>query len=1340
MTVSSNPNYSQDRIFNKFMEVYNIEELQKLFGGMLPDSPLTQLIDTNNIANKDEFCKDLLELIGDNFLYRLSDGDKGHLVYLRWSLIQQACIADNVEEQDVVDKYNETHTVQVDDLEQLCGSQYFHTVDNWKYFITEEFLDVPESVILTKKEPPQDEETSPLRKRSKLKPLHDYQYQSVNKILNMLSNKNSSEKAVFINLPTGSGKTRLTVEAIVEWINLRNQNKLDDAHEQQKNGKIIFWFASTIELCGQAADEFTRIFDSIGIGTQVYLTRLYGAGRRKLNDIINDYDGIHVVVTNTEHFIPELRSTFEKNKDKKYYVDKYHDDPYFEELRKKTVCVVVDEAHEITSKSHRRFLAAMGFDNSGTKESKINFSRNNVILIGLSATAYKGNGLEVFFECDDDNCGLMFNGSKQLNTHVKQSGHYSSLSDDDETSPEILKDFNEGTRTIFKMFQNNIFVPLPHEDMVISNPVAIIDVPSTSVVGEYVKFSGLDSFDRSSDLKFRWEIRKTSLMDQPIIKHDSYFSHPFKEPGHYTVKLKVTSLSDETKSNEQIITISVVDKGKCFQGTIEDNAKFYDILTKRGILCPITHGVIIGPRVEIDEDTKKAIKKNGYEEKSNKAIIQDIDYNKTILDLVKKCMTKYGREKILIFANSVEHATQLSQIIRINFNRDFKINSAVVTGNTRPGQRRKIIEDFKNGDVSVLVNFGVLTTGFDVPKIDTVIISRLVFSNSLMTQMIGRGQRGPTSRGSEDLWLFTSKFIENNSHIELGWESTAEQWSPFSKEIKDDLHVIESVHSKKTTNIIDSDTTTPSTSTITTSTIPKKDDSKFILDWDELKFQCTQCKRQVLGFEKIQSFFGLPFPSIAAFEASVKNRKFRTITKDAKCRFCRTQNNALVNIQCEFTNQFGQIHNFEYFNVLIAKYVLKNNQPVSYTEFVKIFDHLKIKQNQLNQIISKLDGILFSINNSIITFKTLSKPDALRTILTLIESQESYVENTEHLESCLSDDVETNSIETNSIETKLTDESQKFFFEISSVFGHYPTSRQFNKLIKFDQSESDFNSLYGGKYPLLLGDLKINIQDDVELQNILFDEFFEKCLIEKKDISYTELDECGQFNVDDYKEIFQSHANFIKLVHSVLQKVLSNPINDQISLKNILDDYSRICNLKGTNSPTFEVISMFSSIGIETYIQKQIPFSIIPILFQNLNKFPENQLELFLILLLDFFKLRNILGSLPTNDVFLRYMSTDTKKFYQNNFSNITEFFNQIGIDDNLDMFEKQKQRMNKFVIGNMDLMNADPTQKLRLEKIINHVNSNMIYDSKDLLKIEIESCIQIDNYIENKNSLNNYL
>ena len=71
MTVSSNPNYSQDRIFDKFMELFDLEELKVIFDKMLPDSELKKLVvasdDALDETHKDDFCRSLLELIGDNF-------------------------------------------------------------------------------------------------------------------------------------------------------------------------------------------------------------------------------------------------------------------------------------------------------------------------------------------------------------------------------------------------------------------------------------------------------------------------------------------------------------------------------------------------------------------------------------------------------------------------------------------------------------------------------------------------------------------------------------------------------------------------------------------------------------------------------------------------------------------------------------------------------------------------------------------------------------------------------------------------------------------------------------------------------------------------------------------------------------------------------------------------------------------------------------------------------------------------------------------------------------------------------------------------------------------------
>ena len=96
------------------------------------------------------------------------------------------------------------------------------------------------------------------------------------------------------------------------------------------------------------------------------------------------------------------------------------------------------------------------------------------------------------------------------------------------------------------------------------------------------------------------------------------------------------------------------------------------------------------------------------------------------------------------------------------------------------------------------------------------------------------------------------------------------------------------------------------------------------------------------------------------------------------------------------------------------------------------------------------------------------------------------------------------------------------------------------------------------------------------------------------------------------------------------------------------------------------------------------------------------------------------------------------KKFYQQKFSTITQFFNHIQINSNLDLFTKQKQRMEKYVTLYMDKMYK--SQKVILQKIINHVISKLDYTSSNLSKPEIELCIQIDNFIENKNMLNNYL
>ena len=75
----------------------------------------------------------------------------------------------------------------------------------------------------------------------------------------------------------------------------------------------------------------------------------------------------------------------------------------------------------------------------------------------------------------------------------------------------------------------------------------------------------------------------------------------------------------------------------------------------------------------------------------------------------------------------------------------------------RRGVRKAAIEGFRSGDFDVLVNYGVLTTGFDAPRIRTVVVTRPTTSLVLYSQMIGRGLRGPNMGGGAECNLIDIK-------------------------------------------------------------------------------------------------------------------------------------------------------------------------------------------------------------------------------------------------------------------------------------------------------------------------------------------------------------------------------------------------------------------------------------------------------------------------------------------------------------------------------------------------------------------------------------------------------
>ncbi len=91
---------------------------------------------------------------------------------------------------------------------------------------------------------------------------------------------------------------------------------------------------------------------------------------------------------------------------------------------------------------------------------------------------------------------------------------------------------------------------------------------------------------------------------------------------------------------------------------------------------------------------------------------------------------------MLWFCTGVENAEHYAEHLRA-----LGETAYAVTGKTPKGERARLLSDFKSGKIRHLTNANVLTTGFDAPNIDGIVMARPTLSASLYVQMAGRGLR-----------------------------------------------------------------------------------------------------------------------------------------------------------------------------------------------------------------------------------------------------------------------------------------------------------------------------------------------------------------------------------------------------------------------------------------------------------------------------------------------------------------------------------------------------------------------------------------------------------------------
>ena len=180
-------------------------------------------------------------------------------------------------------------------------------------------------------------------------PLHDFQRVVVDEVRELLGGGGEGLRGL-LSLPTGAGKTRVTVEALV------------DAMTEGRLSSPILWIAQTEELCEQAVQTWSEIWRGLGPRRRLTVSRLWGAFEASPADY-----GDQVVV-----------ATIAKLEAGVYTKTSY------DWLKANTSAIVVDEAHSSIGTAYTHMLAWQ------------DMARNvdRVPLIGLTATPFRNTNVE----------------------------------------------------------------------------------------------------------------------------------------------------------------------------------------------------------------------------------------------------------------------------------------------------------------------------------------------------------------------------------------------------------------------------------------------------------------------------------------------------------------------------------------------------------------------------------------------------------------------------------------------------------------------------------------------------------------------------------------------------------------------------------------------------------------------------------------------------------------------------------------------------------------------------------------------------------------------------------
>lgn len=156
--------------------------------------------------------------------------------------------------------------------------------------------------------------------------------------------------------------------------------------------------------------------------------------------------------------------------------------------------------------------------------------------------------------------------------------------------------------------------------------------------------------------------------------------------------------------------------------------KYLDLVPEYLVPCRVV-------RLETGETFDPVLSKGILSQKSRVEISsRQRRFEKIVTDSLSRL-----KGQTIYYAGSVAEAMGVVQEFKRNYVEAVVVHSKWSAKNDRINAIA--IDKFRRGEAQVLVNVQMLAMGFDVPNVETIIVARPVESDTLFTQMVGRGAR-----------------------------------------------------------------------------------------------------------------------------------------------------------------------------------------------------------------------------------------------------------------------------------------------------------------------------------------------------------------------------------------------------------------------------------------------------------------------------------------------------------------------------------------------------------------------------------------------------------------------